>query len=145
MKKLKFYMNVFFSSYTISSLMVALFILHDSPVIGVEWIFQMALLSFAITILMFITDIISEKFFGNVPVFVYILFGLVEVTFCVFLMGGLWYQWFPFNIEWLLETVIICIVIYFTVFGIIFFQEKKSAENINKIIKNRRNNNGKDN
>lgn len=147
MEKLKYYMNVFFSSYTIASLVVALtnYSYYYEARFGVEWLFQMALLCLVITFLMFITDTISEKFFGDIPVFVFILIGLIEVSACVILMGGLWYQWFPLTIDWILEVLIIDVIIYFGVFGIMFFQEKKSAENINKIIKNGRNKNGKNN
>lgn len=105
----------------------------------------MALLCFIITILMFITDIVSEKFFGNIPVFVFILIGLIEVSACVLLMGGLWFEWFTLNVNWISEVIVIDTVVYFSVFVIMFFQEKKSAESINKIIKNGRNKNGKDN
>lgn len=146
MNKLKYYMNVFFSSYTIASLVIALAnYKYYVAEFSIEWLFQMALLCLTITFLMFITDIISEKFFGNIPVFVFILIGLIEVSACVILMGGLCYQWFPLSIEWILEVIVIDIVIYFFVFGVMFFQEKKSAEGINKIIKNRRKKNGKNN
>ena len=64
---------------------------------------------------------------------------------CVILMGGLWYQWFPMSIKWILEIIVIDVIIYFAVYGITFFQERQFANNINKIIKNRRKNNGKDN
>lgn len=60
-------------------------------------------------------------------------------------MGGLWYQWFPMSIKWILEIIVIDVIIYFAVYGITFFQERQFANNINKIIKNRRKNNGKDN
>lgn len=146
MGRLKYYMNVFFSSYTIASLVVALtYCNYYTTEFGVEWIFQMALLCLAISFLMFITDIVSEKFFGNVPVFIFILIGLIEVSACVIFMGGLWFKWFPLNIEYILEIIVIDTIIYFSVFGIIFFQEKKSADNINRIIKNGRNKNGKNN
>lgn len=146
MAKLKYYMNIFFSSYTIASLVVAFInVLHRPTNFGVEWIFQMALLCFVITFLMFITDIVSEKIFKDIPIFVFILIGLIEVSACVLLMGGLWFEWFMLNVDWILKVIVIDTVIYFSVFGIMFFQEKKSAESINKIIKNGRNKNGKDN
>lgn len=146
MAKLKYYMNIFFSSYTIASLIIAFINTLNYPTnFGVEWIFQMASLCFVITFLMFITDIVSEKFFRDIPVFVFILIGLIEVSACVLLMGGLWFEWFILNVDWILKVIVIDTVIYFSVFGIMFFQEKKSAESINRIIKNGRNKNGKDN
>ena len=144
MTRLKYYMNIFFSSYTIASLIIAFINTLNYPTnFGVEWIFQMALLCFIITIFMFITDIVSEKFFGDIPVFVFILIGLIEVSACVLLMGGLCFEWFPLNVNWISEIIVIDTVIYFSVFAIMFFQEKKSAESINKIIKNGRTKNGK--
>lgn len=146
MGRLKYYMNVFFSSYTIASLVVALTSYNYYPTeFGVEWIFQNALLCLVISFLMFITDIVSEKVFRDIPSFIFILIGLIEVSVCVIFMGGLWYKWFPLNIGKILEIIVIDTVIYFSVFGIMFFQEKKSADNINRIIKNGRNKNGKNN
>lgn len=144
MGRLKYYINVFFSSYTIASLVVALanFRYYETE-FGIEWLFQMALLCLVISFLMFITDMLSEKVFGNVPIFIFILIGVLEVSACVMLMGGLWYQWFPLSIDKILEIFVIDTVIYFAVFGIMFFQEKKSADSINRIIKNGRNKNGK--
>ena len=94
---------------------------------------------------MFITGIISEKISNPIPQWLYILIGIIEVSACVILMGGLWYQWFPMSIKWILEIIVIDLIIYFAVYGITFFQERQFANNINKIIKNRRKNNGKDN
>lgn len=144
MGRFKYYMNVFFSSYTIASLVVALanFRYYETE-FGIEWLFQMAFLCLVISFLMFITDMLSEKVFGNVPIFIFILLGVLEVSVCVMLMGGLWYQWFSLSIDKILEIFVIDTVIYFAVFGIMFFQEKKSADSINRIIKNGRNKNGK--
>ena len=89
--------------------------------------------------------IISEKISNPIPQWLYILIGIIEVSACVILMGGLWYQWFPMSIKWILEIIVIDLIIYFAVYGITFFQERQFANNINKIIKNRRKNNGKDN
>lgn len=95
----------------------------------------MALLCFVISFLMFITGIISEKISNPIPQWLYILIGIIEVSACVILMGGLWYQWFPMSIKWILEIIVIDLIIYFAVYGITFFQERQFANNINKIIK----------
>lgn len=146
MNGLKRFVNIFFSSYTIASLVVAIFnYSYYTNGIGIEWVFQMALLCFVISFLMFITGIISEKISNPIPQWLYILIGIIEVSACVILMGGLWYQWFPMSIKWILEIIVIDLIIYFAVYGITFFQEKQFANNINKIIKNRRKSNGKDN
>lgn len=84
---------------------------------------------------MFITGIISEKISNPIPQWLYILIGIIEVSACVILMGGLWYQWFPMSIKWILEIIVIDLIIYFAVYGITFFQERQFANNINKIIK----------
>lgn len=146
MGRLKYYMNVFFSSYTIASLVVALTnYSYYATEIGIVWIFQMALLCLVISFLMFITDMVSEKFFRDIPTFIFVLIGLIEVSACVILMGSLWYQWFQLDIEKILEIFVIDTVIYLFVFGVMFLQEKKSADSINRILKNGRNKNGKNN
>lgn len=146
MNELKRFVNIFFSSYTIASLVVAIFnYSYYANGIGIEWVFQMALLCFVISFLMFITSIISEKISNPIPQWLDILIGIIEVSVCVILIGGLWYQWFPMSIKWILEIIVIDLIIYFAVYGITFFQERQFANNINKIIKNRRKNNGKDN
>lgn len=155
MKKLNYYIHIFCSSYTIASLLVALVNILSIGYceIGIYWIFQMALLCGVITILMYITDVITDKFFKDVPVWIFVLTGLTEVLLCVFILGGLCFEWFPFNLFWIFAVIGIDIVIYFSVFGIMFMHEQRSADNINKILKNCRNknkedrryNNGKDN
>lgn len=155
MKKLNYYLQVFCSSFTIASLVVATvkIITSRETQTNIIWFFQMAILCAVISLLMFITDIISEKFFRDTPVWVFILTGLTEVLLCVFILGGLCFEWFPFNPFWILTVAVIDIAIYLLVYGIMYISEKKSADSINKILQSgrknnrnsRRNKDGKDN
>lgn len=155
MKKFNYYLNIFCSSFTVATLVISLVNILSSDKVPTAyiWVFQMAVLCAVITILIFITGILSEKIFKNTPVWVFILTGLTEVLLSVFILGGLCFGWFPFNSFGILTIAVIDIVIYFLVYGIMYIGERKSADNINKILQNsrknklnsRRNKDGKDN
>lgn len=146
MQRLKYYINVFLSSYAIASVVIAAVnYFSGTTSINTLWVFQMAFLCLAITILMLLTDILTEKLYKSTPpVWLFILLGIIEVYACVLLIGGLWYNWFDFNAFWILAVLAIDVIIYFAVFGIMLLQEKQSADSINKIIESERKKNGQD-
>lgn len=152
MKKLSYYLNVFCSSYTIASIIVG-GILNCDEMFPNTWLVQMAVLCAVITVLMFVTDAVSETIFKEIPVWVFVFVGLIEVSACVLLLGGLCFKWFTFDLKWIPIVLLVDTVIYFAVFGIMLIREKSTADNINKILRNnrkqnfsnnRRNKNGKD-
>lgn len=146
MQRLKYYINVFLSSYAIASVVIAAVnYFSGTTSINTLWVFQMAFLCLAITILMLLTDILTEKLYKSTPpVWLFILLGIIEVSACVLLIGGLWYNWFDFNAFWILTVLVIDVIIYFAVFGVMLLQEKQSADSINKIIESERKKNGED-
>ena len=140
MQRLKYYINVFLSSYAIASVVIAAVnYFSGTTSINTLWVFL------AITILMLLTDILTEKLYKSTPpVWLFILLGIIEVSACVLLIGGLWYNWFDFNAFWILTVLVIDVIIYFAVFGVMLLQEKQSADSINKIIESERKKNGQD-
>lgn len=146
MQRLKYYINVFLSSYAIASVVIAAVnYFSGTTSINTLWVFQMAFLCLAITILMLLTDILTEKLYKSTPpVWLFILLGIIEVSASVLLIGGLWYNWFDFNAFWILAVLAIDVIIYFAVFGVMLLQEKQSADSINKIIESERKKNGQD-
>lgn len=143
MKRFHYYLKIFCSSYTISTLLLAVLNLDMS--VDVLWLIEMAFLCLVITVAMFITDIVTEKFFGSIPVWVFVLTGFLIVLAAVLLIGGLWFGFFSFNLKNFFLVLGVDLVIYFSVFAIMYSQEKRSVDCINKILKNGRKQNGKDN
>lgn len=143
MKKFHYYLKIFCSSYTVSTLLLS--VLNLDMEINTLWMLEMAFLCLVITVTMCITDIVTEKFFGETPVWAFVLVGFLIVFAAVFLIGGLWFKFFSFNLENFFLVLGIDLVTYFSVFAIMYSQEKRSADCINKILKNGRKQNGKDN
>lgn len=63
------------------------------------------------------------------------LASIVNALIWVYCLGGLVFQWFPFNLKWILITVGLTVVITTVLFFVTgIFSARQAAEQINRII-----------
>lgn len=62
---------------------------------------------------------------------------LADVAAVILGVGGLVFQWFPWEWQYVLQVVVILIIVFFITHYILLWQNKETARKINEIIRER--------
>jgi hypothetical protein len=62
---------------------------------------------------------------------------LADVAIVILGVGGLLFQWFPWEWKYVLQVMVILVIVFFVTHYILLWQNKETARKINEIIKER--------
>lgn len=131
MSTLKTYFNITCYSFTLLVLLYATLAgLNVFPPLSTSNIFLFLFITMCISILMIVTDRLPIK--NNLFI---LLIRLLDIVFVVFTIGIL-SDLFPLEWSYILYTLGMILVIYFSVYAVLMIKDQSDAKAINKQIRN---------
>ena len=143
MDKIRRFLSIFVNSFTWQVIILA--VIHLFFGLGINFtavsVMQCFAVALVISLLMLITDIVLTdllKLKLSLPVISVI--DIAEVFLVVLILGGLVFGWFDFVLADLLIAAGIIVAVFITVFATQIFRMKADSATINKILRERNEN-----
>ncbi len=135
-KRIMYYIIICCVSYTACSLILTVFNMYEDDLNSLPLYvnLQYFAVCFLISLLMFFTDWLTEGCTTPLPMMIQI----TDVSIVVFGLGGFVFGWFPLDVKWILPVFVILLLVYFATYLVIYFTEKKWANDVNEILSKRK-------